>query len=156
MSDLYESDILDWSEHQAALLRRIAAGERSNDKSPDWPNIIEEIESVGRSQLSAVRSLLVQALLHDLKATAWPVSREVPHWRAEARGLRGDAADALTPSMRQRIDDGGAVSASAGSPARQHGRGASAACSIQLPADLGRTPGHQDRIRRPNVVLIGF
>jgi len=104
MSDLYETDILDWSEHQAALLRRVAAGERSNAEAPDWANIIEEIESVGRSQLSAVRSLLVQALLHDLKATAWPSSREVPHWRAEARGFRGDAAEAFTPSMRQRID----------------------------------------------------
>jgi hypothetical protein len=104
MSDLYETDILDWSEHQADLLRRVAAGERSNTETPDWPNIIEEVESVGRSQLSAVRSLLVQALLHDLKVEAWPASRDVPHWRAEARGFRGDAAEAFVPSMRQRID----------------------------------------------------
>jgi hypothetical protein len=61
MSDLYDADILEWSERQAALLRRVAAGERVNDTAPDWPNIIEEIESVGRSQLSAVRSLLTQA-----------------------------------------------------------------------------------------------
>lgn len=26
------------------------------------------------------------------------------HWRAEARGFRGDAAEAFTPSMRQRMD----------------------------------------------------
>jgi len=104
VSDLYEADILDWSEHQADLLRRLAAGERINDETPDWPNIIEEVESVGRSQLSAVKSLLIQALLHDLKAQAWPSSREVPHWQAEARGFRGDAAEAFSPSMRQRID----------------------------------------------------
>ncbi len=103
-TDLYDEDILLWSERQAELLRRVAAADRANQEAPDWPNIIEEIESVGRSQLSAVRSLLVQALLHDLKAEAWPVSREVPHWRAEARGFRGDAAEAFTPSMRQRID----------------------------------------------------
>jgi hypothetical protein len=103
MSDLYEADILAWSEHQARLLREVAAGQRPNE-APDWTNIIEEVESVGRHELREVRSLLVQALLHDLKAEAWPLSRDVPHWRAEARGFRRDAAFAFAPSMRQRID----------------------------------------------------
>ncbi|HEY5302150.1 MAG TPA: DUF29 family protein, partial [Acetobacteraceae bacterium] len=53
MSDLYDTDTLTWSERQAALLRRIAAGERVNDPDLDWPNIIEEVESVGRSDLHA-------------------------------------------------------------------------------------------------------
>ncbi len=101
MSD-YDIDILDWSERQAALLRRAAGGERVNDL--DWPKIIEEIESVGLSELRAVRSLLRQALLHDLKAEAWPLTSYVPHWRSEARAARIDAADAYAPSMRQRID----------------------------------------------------
>lgn len=43
----YDTDVLAWSEKQAALLRRIAAGERLNATAPDWPNITEEIESVG-------------------------------------------------------------------------------------------------------------
>ncbi len=101
MSD-YDADILEWSEHQAALLRRAAAGERINDL--DWPNIIEEIESVGRSQLSSVRSFVIQALLHDLKARAWPLSRDVPHWHAEAIGFRQQAAEAFSPSMRQHLE----------------------------------------------------
>jgi hypothetical protein len=42
MSDLYATDILAWSDEQAARLRRIAAADRLNDASPDWPNIIEE------------------------------------------------------------------------------------------------------------------
>jgi hypothetical protein len=104
VSDLYDADILEWSEKQADLLRRVAAGERLNDAAPDWPNIIEEIESVGRDQLHAVRSLLMQALLHMLKAEAWPNSPAVPEWHAEARRLRGDAADRFSPSMRQHID----------------------------------------------------
>jgi hypothetical protein len=102
MSD-YDADILQWSEEQAALLRRLAAGERVND-AVDWPNVIEELESVGREQLHALESLLVQALLHDLKAEAWPLWRDAPHWRAEARRFRGDAARRFAPSMRQRID----------------------------------------------------
>ena len=48
---LYDEDILLWSERQAALLRQAAAAQRSNEDAPDWPNIIEEIESVGRSEL---------------------------------------------------------------------------------------------------------
>ena len=73
MGELYDVDVLEWSEHQARLLRRHAAGEPANE-APDWANIIEEIESVGREQMHAVESLLVQALVHDLKSEAWPLS----------------------------------------------------------------------------------
>ena len=104
MSDLDDKDILIWSERQGALLRRRAAGELVNDAELDWRTIAEEVESVGRGQLSAVRSLLRHALIHMLKAEAWPLSRKVPHWRAEARRFRDDAAEAFSPAMRQRID----------------------------------------------------
>lgn len=103
MSDLYDDDILLWSERQAALLRQHAATARAND-AIDWPNIIEEIESVGNEQQFAVESNLVQALLHMLKAASWPSSREVPHWQAEARLLRSTAQSRFTPAMRQSID----------------------------------------------------
>ena len=101
MADIYDEDILLWSEQQAELLRRMAQGDRVNDQV-DWENVAEEIVDVGRSELRAVASHLVQALLHDLKAEAWPLSREVPHWRAEARGHRDDARAAFTRSMAQR------------------------------------------------------
>src|SRR3954447_11257259 len=104
MGELYEADVFEWSQHQAALLRRRAAGELVNEAELDWPNIAEEIESVGRDQLHAVESFLVQALLHDLKAEAWPLSSYVDGWRAEARRFRGDATARLTPAMRQRVD----------------------------------------------------
>jgi hypothetical protein len=103
MSDLYGDDILMWSERQAELLRRIAAGEPVNE-APDWPNIAEEIEDVGRSELRSCRSLLRQALRHMLKAEAWPFSRDAPNWRADAIDFRRQARDAFTPSMRQKID----------------------------------------------------
>jgi hypothetical protein len=61
----------------------MAAGEAVNE-TPDGPNIIEEIESVGSEQLHAVESRLAQAITHTLKARAWPQSREVPHWQTEA------------------------------------------------------------------------
>ena len=59
MSDLYDKDILEWSERQAELLRRHAAGERINDTDLDWSNIIEEVADVGRNTLRACRSQLL-------------------------------------------------------------------------------------------------
>jgi hypothetical protein len=106
MSDLYDEDILLWSERQGTLLRRIAAGEPVNER-PDWANIIEEVESVGRAQLHAVESLLLQALLHTLKAEGWPNSRDVENWLADARGFRVQARRRFVPSMRQNMDVGG-------------------------------------------------
>ena len=101
---LYEEDILLWSERQAELLRRRAAGELVNEADLDWTNIAEEIESVGSEQLHAVTSMLRQALIHMLKAEAWPLSRDAPVWRADAIDFRGQAADRFAPSMRQKID----------------------------------------------------
>ncbi|MDR3532630.1 MAG: DUF29 family protein [Rhodopila sp.] len=55
MSGLYETDNPAWSERQRDLLRRVAAGEAMKE-TPDWPNIIEKIEGVGREQLHTVRT----------------------------------------------------------------------------------------------------
>ncbi len=106
MSDLYDEDILLWSEHQAALLRRLAAGQPMNER-PDWANIIEEVESVGREQLHAVESLLLQARLHMLKAEGWPQARDVENWLSDARGFRVQARRRFVPSMRRTIDVAG-------------------------------------------------
>ena len=98
-------DLVDWrTDTLVDLLRRRAAGELVNAAELDWPNIAEEIESVGSEQRHAVESLLMQALLHRLKIEAWPLSRDVPHWQAEARGVRDDAAARFAPSMRERLD----------------------------------------------------
>lgn len=100
---LYDEDIILWSERQADLLRRLAAGEPMNE-TPDWTNIVEEIEGVGRSERRAVRSLLLRAFIHMLKIKAWPDSLSVPHWRSEVRVFLADARYDLKPSMRQWID----------------------------------------------------
>ena len=102
MSD-YDSDILTWSEQQSDLLRRLARGEKVNAQI-DWENVAEEIESVGREQLHAVESLLLQALIHMLKAQAWPDSRNASVWLADALNFRAQATNRFVPSMRQRID----------------------------------------------------
>ncbi len=67
-AELYEQDILLWSEQQAELLRRLARGERVN--GVDWAHVVEEIEDVGNSELHAVTSLLRQAVVHLLRASS--------------------------------------------------------------------------------------
>ena len=94
----YDSDIVEWSERQADALRRRAHNEI------DWDNVAEEIESVGRSELHAVESLIGQALRHLLKAQAWPLHRDAPSWRADSVDFRHQASDRFTGSMRQKID----------------------------------------------------
>ena len=55
-NDLYDRDVLAWSENQAALLRRVARGERVNDV--DWAHVVEEIEDVGKSEKRELQSRL--------------------------------------------------------------------------------------------------
>jgi hypothetical protein len=100
---LYETDILMWSEHQADLLRRLAHGERLND-TVDWENVIDEVETVGRSELNGCESLLRQALIHLLKLHLTPKSRSASHWRGEVDTFLADARHRFSPSMRQRIE----------------------------------------------------
>ena len=44
MSDLYDTGVLTWSERQAELLRRVAAGEAPNE-TPDRENVVNELLS---------------------------------------------------------------------------------------------------------------
>jgi hypothetical protein len=100
--DLYERDALAWSERQAALLRRVARGERVNDV--DWDHVVEEIEDVGLSELNAVHSYLYQMLVHLLKLRGWPDLAPEQHWRAEIDAFQTGLERRFAPSMRQRID----------------------------------------------------
>jgi len=100
--DLYHRDALAWSEHQAALLRRVARGERINDV--DWDHVVEEIEDVGLSELNAARSYLRQVLVHLLKLQGWPDLSAGHHWRSEIVAFQTEAQDHFAPSMRQKLD----------------------------------------------------
>ena len=52
----YEDDLLVWSEQQADLLERLAAGEPVDERL-DWPNLIEEVRDLGLSELRLVQKL---------------------------------------------------------------------------------------------------
>lgn len=100
--DLWLHDTYAWSLQQAERLRLLRAGERVNDL--EWDNVIEEIESVGRGQVDAVRSHLIQAVAHLLKPHAWPESSAARRWRADAEMVLLDAQDRFRPSMAKALD----------------------------------------------------
>jgi len=100
--DLYERDILVWSEKQAALLRRLARGEGLNE-AVDWDHVIEEVGDVGLSELHACEDLLVQTLAHLLKLHAEPEG-PTAHWTSETIAFLSGARRRFSPSMRQKID----------------------------------------------------
>src|ERR1700678_1035781 len=101
MNDRYDDDILQWTERQAALLRRRAAGELANDADLDWLNLAEEIESVGASQKREVRSRLMRIIQHLLK---WHYQRRrrSPSWKETLYVQRRDLLVLFedSPSLR--------------------------------------------------------
>jgi hypothetical protein len=100
--DLYERDILSWSEQQAALLRRVAAGETAG--GVDWARVAEEIDGVGLSQLHDVRSYLRDLIVALLRVQVSPDSPLVSEWREEVISCQFDAEQRYAPSMRERLD----------------------------------------------------
>lgn len=104
MSD-YDTDVYAWSLRQGALLRRLAAGERVNDADLDWPNIAEEIETVGRSERAAVASHLRNVIEHLIKLQASPALEPRPSWRTTIRRARIEIEGLLedSPSLRREV-----------------------------------------------------
>jgi hypothetical protein len=101
---LYDADILLWSEQQAEVIRRLGRTRRDVSNELDVENVAEEIESVGRSELAAVKSCIRLILLHLMKLFAEADSEAARHWRSEIVAFHSEMLDRYAPSMRQRID----------------------------------------------------
>jgi len=114
MSD-YETDFVAWTENQAELLRRRAAGELVNDM--DWANLAEEIEAVGRSERRELRHRMVRLLQHLLKWHFQP-ERRSRSWQSTIRTQRREIETLLedSPTLRQTLPE---VVAKAYAAARQ-------------------------------------
>ncbi|TCZ65878.1 DUF29 domain-containing protein [Roseicella aquatilis] len=98
--DLYQDDFYTWTRRQAAALRSLTTRQPGNEV--DWPNLIEEVETLGRSEVSRVRSALYRLMEHTcLVALAPPDHSDIPHWLGEMRAFRGEAVDDYRPSMQQ-------------------------------------------------------
>jgi Domain of unknown function DUF29 len=95
--DLYETDILAWTEQQAAALRDLA-GRRDLPNTLDLPHVAEEIEDMGQSALNAVKSFIRLILGHGIKCWADPNAPSTRHWLAEIGHRQSGLLDRLTPA----------------------------------------------------------
>ncbi len=101
---LYDDDILLWSEQQAAAIRKLGTMARNLPNELDIENVAEEIESVGRSELAAVKSYIRLIFLHLMKLCRR--SRFTGSGALAQRDCRLSFRHdrRYAPSMRQRID----------------------------------------------------
>lgn len=106
MSDVadYDTDILLWSERQAALLRGLKDAARELPNELDLENVAEEIESVGRTEFRAFESYLTQIFIHLMKAASNPDPNLRADWESEIFTFQIEALKAMTPSMLRRLD----------------------------------------------------
>ncbi|NEX23582.1 DUF29 domain-containing protein [Thiorhodococcus mannitoliphagus] len=100
MTSLYELDFYAWSNEQVSLLR---AGKL---READIANIIEEIESMGRSERRELVNRLVVLLLHLLKWRFQPALRG-NSWRLSIKEQRIRLASHLAdnPSLQSKLDE---------------------------------------------------
>ena len=91
MGDLYDRDFLLWTKDQAAALRRA----KGANLPLDWENLAEEIESLGISQRTALRSQLRRILRHLFKLEASPRAEPRRGWKESVRGARAEIEDIL-------------------------------------------------------------
>ncbi|WP_158811160.1 DUF29 domain-containing protein [Beijerinckia sp. L45] len=92
---LYEQDFVTWTERQAALLKE------GRLDLVDVANLAEEIESLGRSQISALRSSYKLIAMHLLKLMKQP-EKATPSRENTINRERGNVIDLLdeNPGMR--------------------------------------------------------
>ncbi len=94
-ANLYEQDFYQWIEETAGLLR---VGKLSE---LDVPNLLEEVEAMGRAEKNAARSNLRVLLMHLLKYK-YQSERRSSSWKSSIREHRYRLRDALadSPSLK--------------------------------------------------------
>ena len=96
----YDRDLHGWALEQARALRARSANEI------DWDNVAEEIESLGKQQLSELTSRLAVLLAHLLK-WAYQPERRGRSWSNTLREQRRQIDKLLdeNPSLKPRMDE---------------------------------------------------
>ncbi len=98
--NLYETDFLQWIETTVAQLK---AQDYANI---DWENLIDEIETMGRSERRSLKSNLVVVLMHLLKWQYQPEQRS-SSWKGSIaehrRRIRNELKD--SPSLKSYLEE---------------------------------------------------
>ncbi len=99
-TSLYDQDLLEWTGQQAEYLRKGCWAEL------DVENLVEELESLGRSEQRELGSYLQVLMMHLLKCQYQP-ERKTQSWDITISNCRDKIQDCLedTPSLQRFLQD---------------------------------------------------
>ncbi len=98
MTDIYETDFVQWTEEQAKALSE------HNEKALDWENLKEEIDNLGKEQINAVHSFLKQIIIHRLKLDYTNDIQSRGHWMDEIDDSQDEIEIRLTNTLLNKIN----------------------------------------------------
>lgn len=93
----YEIDFMQWTIEQGKALRE------KNLKELDWVNLIEEIESLGKSDYAKVSSKVMRIIQHKLKIDYVKIPDCIKHWNHEIKIWQKDIKRQISPSMKPKL-----------------------------------------------------
>lgn len=101
-ASLYDRDFFAWTQDQAARLR--AWPEHLRPNGIDVENLVEEVESLGKSDRRAIESFLGLIAIHLLKIEFHPAAEFRTHWMTEVDAFRRSIEQVFkdSPSLRGR------------------------------------------------------
>jgi hypothetical protein len=103
LKQLYDEDIVAWSEQQAETLR--AAGRSGSNLNLDWENLAEEIDDLGKSYRASLKSHIRRIVEHLVKLQYSPAIDPRHGWRRTVALARLEIGDLLehSPSLRRTV-----------------------------------------------------
>lgn len=103
LKTLYERDFVAWAQQQAQALR--GAARDGSNQLLDWEHLAEEIEDLGRSQRSALRSQIMRIIQHLVKLEYSPSVEPRNGWRRTIRLARLQAQKRIedNPSLKPEL-----------------------------------------------------
>jgi hypothetical protein len=99
---LYEEDFVRWADEQAEAIR--AAASAGANLPLDWENLAEEVESLGKSERSELRSRVANVIEHLLKLQHSPAVEPRRGWADTVSRERRDLEFLLEASPSLRAD----------------------------------------------------
>jgi Domain of unknown function DUF29 len=99
-AELYDEDFYAWTQQQAEALRTHFRG----DNRLDVEHLAEEVEDLGKSELHAIESFVIQIIAHLLKLDYSGHAAPRAHWRAGILNFRQNIDRKMTPSIRRAVE----------------------------------------------------
>ncbi|MGB3508993.1 MAG: DUF29 domain-containing protein [Microcoleaceae cyanobacterium] len=98
MTNLYETDFVEWTIKQAQALNN------HDIKALDWNNLKEEIEDLGKEQIHSVSSFVKKLIEHKLKLDYSSDIYRRNHWQTEINNFQDEIERRLTKTLLNKVD----------------------------------------------------